>query len=68
MKFDGEGIQNYGARGGIICWRFYEQSLIKQQGWHFPRVTWGGETLFPFRKSTGGDLNPLRPEGGGFLF
>ena len=60
----GKGHQKWGGvykitaqEGGIICWRFYDQSLIKQQGWHFP-VSPGGAAqkhcFQPPRKSTGG--------------
>lgn len=45
----GKGHQKWGGvykitaqEGGIICWRFYDQSLIKQQGVAFPPCHLGG--------------------------
>ena len=74
----GKGHQKWGGvykitaqEGGIICWRFYDQSLIKQQGVAFPPCHLGGgggpKTLFPFRKSTGGDLKSPQTRGRGII-
>ena len=50
-----EGVYKITAQeGGIICWRFYDQSLIKQQGVAFSRVTWGAAQKHCFQPPGGG--------------